>query len=117
MVHRVYKLSIKVIVKLIVNFNVLAVFVLKSNANQSTSDANLICNAVIEHVELFQPSLRVFRAETWLTVHRPWQVTRRDGLSSWRVILFVAAGMMRGKSAANYVANFGGKVKISHGRT
>ena len=29
------------------------------------------------------------------------EVTRRDGLSSWRVIFFVAAGMLSGKSTVN----------------
>ena len=44
-------------------------------------------------------------------------VTRRDGSSSWRVILFVAAGMLSGKWGPNYVANMEGKLKISHERT
>ena len=35
------------------------------------------------------------------------EVTRRDGLSSWRVMLFVAAGMLSGKSAAKSVDIFG----------
>ena len=34
---------------------------------------------------------------------------RRDGLSSWRVLFFVAAGMLSGKSTANYVYFLGGK--------
>ena len=42
------------------------------------------------------------------------EVTRRDGSSSWRVILFVAAGMLSGKSGINYVYFSGGKVGISH---
>ena len=44
-------------------------------------------------------------------------MTRRDGLSSWRVILFVAAGMLSGKLGANYVAKSDGKVKMPHGCT
>ena len=35
--------------------------------------------------------------------HRAPEVTRRDGSSSWRVIFFVAVGMLSGKSAVNYV--------------
>ena len=31
------------------------------------------------------------------------EVTRRDGLSSWRVMFFVSAGMLSGKSTKNYV--------------
>ena len=32
------------------------------------------------------------------------EVTRRDGLSSWRVIFFVAVGMLSGKSARKYIS-------------
>ena len=45
------------------------------------------------------------------------EVTRRDGLSSWRVIFFVAAGMWSDKSTVNYVGDFFGKSMISHERT
>ena len=44
-------------------------------------------------------------AKKALTMHT--EVTRRDDLSSWRVIFFVAAGMLSGKSTANYVDIFG----------
>ena len=44
-------------------------------------------------------------------------MTRRDGLSSWRIIFFAAAGMLSGKSGANYVAKSYAKVKISYERT
>ena len=37
-----------------------------------------------------------------LTRIAPQDMTRRDGLSSWRVILFVTAGMLRGKCGAMY---------------
>ena len=40
------------------------------------------------------------------------EVTRRDGLSSWRVIFFVAAGMLSGKWGANYIAKSDGKVQL-----
>ena len=39
-------------------------------------------------------------------------MTRRDGLSSWRVIFFVAAGMLNDKSGGNYVHVYVGKVMI-----
>ena len=42
-------------------------------------------------------------ADAKLALRAHVEVTRRDGLSSWRVILFVAAGMLSGKSGANYV--------------
>ena len=45
------------------------------------------------------------------------EVTRRDGLSSWRVIFFVAAGMLSDKLGINYVYFLDGKVEISHERT
>ena len=44
------------------------------------------------------------------------EVTRRDGLSSWRVIFFVAVGMLSGNSGTNYVAKIFG-VEFSDGRT
>ena len=54
-------------------------------------------------------SLRVPRAETWLTVYRPLQVehfngkvTRRNGVSSCRVICFLAADMFSGKRGSNF---------------
>ena len=52
-----------------------------------------------------------------LTRVAPQDMTRRDGLSSWRVILFVAAGMSSGKSTANYVYFCGRKSRISNERT
>ena len=56
-------------------------------------------------------------ADAKLALRAHVEVIRRDGLSSWRVIFFVAAGMLSGKSAANYMANFGRKSMISHART
>ena len=38
-----------------------------------------------------------------LALHVGLEVTRRDGLSSWIVILFMAAGMLIGNSGGNYV--------------
>ena len=42
------------------------------------------------------------------------EVTRRDGLSSWRVIFFVAVGMLSGTWTANYVVEMFGKVDFSY---
>ena len=39
-------------------------------------------------------------------------MTRRDGLSSWRVIFFVTAGMLRGKYGVNNVYFSDGKSQI-----
>ena len=44
-------------------------------------------------------------------------MARRDGLSSWSVIFFVAAGMLSGKYTANYVMKHFGKVEFSDERT
>ena len=41
---------------------------------------NLYIVGLVPRPWVFQPSLRVLRAETRLTVYRPLQVTRRDGL-------------------------------------
>ena len=46
--------------------------------------------------------------------HKIRQVTRRDGLSSSESNILVAAGMLRGKSTANYLAKRDGKSKIFH---
>ena len=40
------------------------------------------------------------------------ELLRRDGLSSWRIIFFVAAGMVSGKCSANFVYDGGGKIKV-----
>ena len=39
-------------------------------------------------------------------------MTRGDSLSSWRVILFVAAGMLSGKCGSNCLYDGGRKIKV-----
>ena len=64
-----------------------------------------LCSALVD-AELASGAKRITLRGTFSTSH----LTRRNGLSSWRVIFFVAAGMLSGKLTANYVIEIFGKV-------
>ena len=55
-------------------------------------------------------------ADAKLALRGTTDVIRRDGLSSWREILFMAVGMLSCNSASQYLFFFG-KVEFSDGRT
>ena len=55
-------------------------------------------------------------AHAKLGLHVGVEVIRRDGLSSRRVILFVAAGMLTGKAGTQNWNIFERKVEVSHAK-
>ena len=49
-------------------------------------------------------------AHAKLRLHVSLEVTRRNGLSSWKIIFFLAAGMLSGNWGGHYVCEIFGKV-------